>query len=162
MNANALPDQKILLKYLKYDKCCGVLYWKDHWEENVKSRMVGKPILFKDSGGYLRFCLNGAKYLVHRIVYFLETGEQPCEIDHIDGDRCNNKFHNLRASSSRSNNINKKIHRSGHLPGASRHGNKWISKIVIDYEVLYLGLFSSQEEAHSVYMIFFNWVNDVT
>ncbi|MEZ0081757.1 hypothetical protein ABIF72_004231 [Bradyrhizobium japonicum] len=49
------------------------------------------------SGDYLRVSINHKIYLVHRLVWKMVTGEEPVGyIDHIDGNRFNNAWANLR------------------------------------------------------------------
>jgi len=70
------------------------------------------PINTKTEGGYLRASLvfSGFRFRigVHRLAYFLRTGEQPEFIDHEDGNPSNNRFDNLRATSSSGNNRNRR------------------------------------------------------
>jgi hypothetical protein len=52
----------------------------------------------KHKKGYMRVRYSYSNYLVHRVVYELCTGETLGEdqVDHIDGDRSNNRIENLR------------------------------------------------------------------
>jgi hypothetical protein len=56
--------------------------------------------------------------MVHRIAYFLHTGEQPEEVDHEDGNRANNRASNLRPATSSGNNRNRnaKVGKDQDLP----------------------------------------------
>lgn len=79
---------------------------------NRENNRILKP--HEDAGGYLYYTITikkkTQKMLAHRGVYesfhkvVLRREEQ---IDHIDGDRRNNKFENLRIASSKENNIYK-------------------------------------------------------
>ena len=59
---------------------------------------------------YLRAVFDGSNVYVHRIIWVLETGNQPDEVDHIDGDGLNNVWSNLRNVSHKVNGKNQKKH----------------------------------------------------
>lgn len=61
--------------------------------------------------GYLTVRVGGRLYRQHRVIYFLHTGEQPEEIDHIDRNRANNAVSNLRSVNHSENNQNKGVRR---------------------------------------------------
>ena len=58
---------------------------------------------------YFIFTVNYNSYLNHRVIYFLNTGVDPEEkqVDHIDGNRSNNKISNLRLATHAQNQHNK-------------------------------------------------------
>lgn len=64
--------------------------------------------------GYWFVSVGGRKYLAHRIVFELVTGEIPLgyEIDHKDGDRSNNLVSNLQAVPKRINTRNKGLRKT--------------------------------------------------
>ena len=73
------------------------------------------------------------------------------EIDHINGDKLDNRRTNLRIVTPRQNQQNKKIHINGHLPGTHQHKGKWQARIWINKKSNYLGTFSTPQEASAVY-----------
>lgn len=105
-----------------------------------------------DKDGYLVSCYyyNGARRFVrfHRIV----VGAKPQEIvDHINGNRADNRKANLRCCSRAENSRNRKVsstNKSG-VTGVfydSERG-KWSANIIFNAKRIYLGRFESKEDA---------------
>ena len=92
--------------------------------------------------------------MVHKLIYFLETGEYPKIIDHIDGNGLNNKISNLRGSTVRLNTHNMTKHREGKLQGCyfCKDTNKWRSRVRINGKPVDFGRFDSELEAHLISM----------
>jgi len=105
------------------------------------------------SGDYLRISLKGKLYLMHRVIWKLVTGEEPeGYIDHIDGNRFNNAWSNLRDVTHDKNMWNAKLfhnNRSGYR-GVSfiQQHQKWRAAISVDGRKHHLGYFSTAEDAH--------------
>lgn len=97
-------------------------------------------------------------YFVHRLVAmaFVENPYSKRIVDHINGDITNNNVSNLRWVTSRENQQNHSIHRSGRLVGAKRcyrsSINPWSSYIEVNGKNIYLGAFKTELEAHQKYM----------
>jgi hypothetical protein len=96
------------------------------------------------------------QYFVHRLVWLFETGMWPSHpIDHIDRDPLNNRFSNLRATTSELNGQNRGcVDAKGRLIGAiwHKHKRKFMSQIVVGGRTRFLGYFSTAEEAHTAYV----------
>jgi hypothetical protein len=138
----------------EYDPETGTLRWKIRAARNVK---VGDITGNKTSTGYLQVRWNYKNLLVHRVVWLMVHGEWPVEeIDHINGDRTDNRIVNLRRASRRQNGQNLKRHREGRLPGTKRFKqnmkNPWEARISIGGKYKYLGLFTTEQEAHKAYL----------
>jgi hypothetical protein len=108
--------------------------------------------------GYCRVKLNGIHISYHVIIWILSTGKdipQGMEIDHINGDKLDNRIENLRLVTRRQNQQNRKIHRAGRLVGACyRKGyNDWQSRIVIYKNKIFLGCYKTEQEANEAYEI---------
>jgi hypothetical protein len=110
-----------------------------------------KPI----NRGYAQVEVLGAMRKYHRICWLLAHGDidDTLDIDHINGDRNNNRLCNLRLGTARENQQNLEGHRDGQLVGASWHKGheKWQAQIHINGKKKYLGLFSTEQEAHEAY-----------
>lgn len=138
-----------------------------------KRELYLKPFYSKDTRGnnkYLRVALskNGVKnkFFIHRLVAdaYLEKKDGRDYINHIDGDKTNNKIDNLEwctlsenTKHSYDNNLHKgligikqKRNSSGYV-GVTRHKNKWKAQIRFKNELFYLGLFDTAKEASKAY-----------
>jgi len=86
----------------------------------------------------------------HQLAWYLMTNEIPDIIDHIDGDRSNNKFSNLRSITKRKNNFNRK-----NVKGYDYHKGRnkcWCARIEVDGKRINLGYFYTEEEAKQAYL----------
>lgn len=132
----------------KYSK--GKLYWKYSPKYDV---FVGAEAGSLRSDGYWEICLENIRYLRHRVIYYLHTGEWPKLIDHKDRDINNDKFENLRAASRSLNGHNSTVS-TGVVPyrgvSLNNYGN-FVTYIKINRKRKYLGTFKSAEEASQVY-----------
>lgn len=106
--------------------------------------------------GYMRIGFQGKDYYQHRIAWLFVHGAWPSEhIDHINGNKSDNRIANLRDVSNRTNRENKRSaaanSRSG-LLGARPHRKKWQAVIQVDRKTICLGTYPSPEMAHQVYV----------
>ncbi len=79
-----------------------LIYKKKRWKGNA-GQIAGSL----DGKGYLRIRINWVRYSIHRLIWLYHYGKFPKKLlDHIDGNRLNNKIENLREASYYENNIN--------------------------------------------------------
>lgn len=119
-----------------------------------------KVVENKSSGGqgYCQVGFNGRLVLYHVIVWILSTGKdipQGMEIDHINGNKIDNRIENLRLVTKRGNQQNLKTHRAGRLVGSTyrKARNCWQSQITIDKTYITIGYYKTEQEAHEAYKI---------
>ncbi len=117
------------------------------------TRHAGKPAFAHKCGpGYLHGGLLGEKLLAHRAVWCLATGRWPtATIDHINGNRQDNRICNLRDVAHAQNCRNQplsKVNTSG-FTGVSFDAarNKYAAHITVDGRTLHLGRFDSLADA---------------
>ena len=107
-----LPDLAYLRQNYTYDPIKGHLYHADY-------QLDDKPAGYKDQRGYYHIQINRKTYKLHRIVFYMFHGRDPGKkvIDHINGDKGDNRILNLRAVTHRQNLRNTKASREkGKLP----------------------------------------------
>lgn len=143
---NTLSREYIIARY-SYNPETGDLTSKYY-------RKIYRPRILraKDSQGYIRFTMNGAAYHAHRVAWLIHFGSWPKEcIDHINGDRSDNRIMNLREASRGENNHNMKINKNNTsgVKGITFHNasGKWRASIKLGGKVAYCSLFESIEEA---------------
>jgi len=102
------------------------------------------------------WCYNRYAYrtiLMHREIAERMGLDLSNDIDHINGDKLDNRRENLRSATRSQNKMNRgkqKNNTSGHK-GVSWHRNKWQVKIQVNSKQKHLGLFDDIEEAAKTY-----------
>jgi hypothetical protein len=83
---------EVLRTLVHYDPETGLFKWKTQsWPRNPG------PIEQKTPKGYTRFSVLNKRYMAHRLAWLYVTGAWPRgQIDHINGDRSDNRWANLR------------------------------------------------------------------
>jgi len=135
----------------------GNLIWKKSIGRLAKKERIAGTIT---DNGYLNICLLGKIYKLHRIIFFYHYGYFPKVVDHIDGNKLNNKIENLRQASIAENawNSKKRITNKSGVKGISwdKKSNKWRASCTVNYKQNNLGLFEDIEEAKKVLIQFRN------
>lgn len=105
--------------------------------------------------GYLRVKIDGKFYPAHRLVWLWHNGYFPDFIDHINGNRSDNRIENLRAATKRQNNSNVSWNRknTSGFKGVvfDKASNKWKAQIAHNRKRYSLGRFDCAEDAHKAY-----------
>lgn len=121
--------------------------------EAFNSRYKGKEVGLSKSHGYKKVAIFGKEYSLHRLAHLIMLGEWPKEeVDHINGNRSDNRWVNLRPVTRKENTRNKCI-RSNNTSGIcgvyfDKQLNKWRSKISTNKNKnKHLGVFSNLFDA---------------
>lgn len=131
----------------------GILYYRNKLKANGKGSLFnGKEAGCVGTRGYRQVKYKYKMYPVHRIIYMIETGvmlENGMHIDHINGDRLDNRIENLRVVTCVENCRNAKMpsNNTSGVNGVHKYKRKWKAMITVDFRLIYLGLFSTLEEA---------------
>jgi hypothetical protein len=158
-----LPPAELLREFLDYSPETGILKWRERDPHHFASprlwrswntQFAGKDVGWINANGYLATRIQGPSFLVQRVIWKLVTGNEPPEqIDHIDGNRINNRWKNLREIDAIQSAHNRGMHKSNKvgMKGVSKRGNTYIARIHPRGEVVYLGTFKTPEEASKAY-----------
>jgi hypothetical protein len=115
-------------------------------------------LLSGKSGGYIRIGYNRKYYRAHRLAHLFMTGKpvpQGFEIDHINGNRADNRWLNLRVVTRAQNSMNhglSGLNKSG-CRGVSWHryrrkdDGRWLARIKVNGRIIHLGVYLKQEDA---------------
>ena len=153
MSDNILTQER-LKELLNYDPETGVFVWIKKPANQIN---IGDAAGNLNLDGYRRICLGGAEFRAHRLAWLYMTGSfPPDEIDHINRDRADNRFANLRAATSSENkhNAGKRKRNICGYKGVSydKHAKKWRAQIAFNRVLKHLGLFLTPEEASAAYL----------
>jgi hypothetical protein len=135
-----------LRELLHYDADSGAFRWRR--PHHCAGKIAGAP----DGRGYRRISVDGRRYKAHRLAWLYVYGEWPDGgLDHVNGNRFDNRIANLRPATNRQNQGNQAARRPGHLKGAHKisKGHGWQARLAGKY----LGSFQTEEEAHRAYML---------
>lgn len=166
MAPKPLPTQEMLLSRLAYDPERGELRWRRRTPDQFagiakaaetecvrwNTRYADQLALNNIAGsGYRAGKFLGQPVLAHRVIWKLMTGEEPPEIDHDDGNKANNRWSNLQASTHTENMKNKQRYRSNSSGCAGvqwhKQHRKWVAGIGRGSTYQFLGLFDHLDDA---------------
>lgn len=137
---------------LIYDPETGHLLWR--WHRN--SHMIGRVAGCVDSKGYIRISMtiDGCQrsFQSHRLAWLIYHGRWPKDqLDHINGDKTDNRICNLRECNQAENNANTRLYKNNKsgIKGVTWDENRkmWSAHITVDKKLMRLGRFKTKEEA---------------
>lgn len=139
--------QEKLKSVLKYNPDTGHftrLVW------SPKEPLPGRPAGSLKKG-YISIKIDYKDYKAHRLAWLYMTGTFPeAEIDHVDGDKANNRWENLRLSNPHHNQITRPLEPG--ITGTTRHGDKWRAHLTLLGRHISLGSFETRGEAYQAYL----------
>ena len=142
-----------------YDPESGILTWKKReeikrydyrWNIQYAEKRAGG---LDEEQGYRKVTLDGIRYREHRLIWLWMTGNFPKEqIDHINGDRSDNRWNNLREANNSENQQNKKAKNKSGIYWSEKR-KKWSAQIGINGKNIFLGRFADSDAAHNAYLL---------
>lgn len=166
MASKDLPPVEVLRQLLRYDPDTGKLYWRPRPAEMFASpraagvfntRHAGAEAFTSDDGsGYRQGAILYYSCRAHRVIWAMQTGSWPSmKIDHIDGNRQNNAWANLRLATDIENGRNTASRKgaTSRFLGVGWHSQMrvWRAYISADGKVKHLGCFDDEVSAALAY-----------
>jgi hypothetical protein len=134
---------------LDYNLKSGVFTWRIAPSPQVKpGDIAGTP----NEKGYIRIKIDGTRYRAHRLAFLHKEGHWPKgQVDHINGERGDNRWDNLRLATPSQNQWNKGPQRNNTsgFPGVHQHKRtgKYIARLKYKGRPIHLGSFTTAREA---------------
>jgi hypothetical protein len=148
-----------LKQVLLYDPESGVFTWRMNMSSRARTGDVaGSP----HGSWYIRIRIDDVLYYAHRLAWFYMTHEWPEQsVDHIDGDKTNTRYSNLRHASCGENSQNMRV-----AMGANRHSRLlgvvsrtlksgrivYVAHITLSKKQKHIGVFKTPDLAHAAYV----------
>ena len=137
-----------------YDAETGVFLWKIRPSRAVKAGDVAGCT--EKRIGYITIGIEGRIYKAHRLAWLYTHGEWPKGlIDHINGNKADNRICNLRDvfADGNSQNVRKpNVRNKSGFMGVIWFQNKWRASMSVNGQSKWLGDYSTPQEAHQVYL----------
>lgn len=132
---------------VSYDPETGSMIWLPRKSKRWNTNFAGKPAFGNLSNGYLTGRTLGKNYKAHRIAWALFYGEWPSGmIDHINGNRNDNRISNLRVVDAIGNarNMRKRASNTSGYTGVTwfARDKKWWAKIIVNRRCIHIGYFT--------------------
>jgi hypothetical protein len=152
--SDSLPPAEVLRWMMDYSPETGEIIWRVRVNGRVP---IGAPATCKHPSGYIYVQVFGRKFQAHRIAWAHFYGEWPSLfLDHIDGDRANNRIANLREATKSQNSANRgaaSTKKSSVFKGIyfDKRSLRWRAIIGAYGQRIELGRFATEQEAVAAY-----------
>jgi hypothetical protein len=155
-NSNSIPSPSRIREAFDYDPESGLLTWRIRTSNRAfPGREAGSP----DGQGYRILMLDKCLLRTHRVAFAHYYGAWPKGfIDHINGDRSDNRICNLRDVSNAENLQNNWRPQKNNTTGfrgvwKDARRNKFHAEICVNKIRHRLGPYATAEEAHAAYLV---------
>lgn len=138
---------------LRYNAETGDLFWR---VPRGTQRAGSKAGSLNKSTGYVQVKIYGQLHMAHRVAWEIYYGQPPQqEIDHVNGNRSDNRLTNLRQANRSQNCCNTAVYKNNScgLKGVHRRpSGRWRATIYFNRQRKHLGHFDTKEAAHKAYL----------
>jgi hypothetical protein len=148
-------DGETLRGLLDYDPDTGIFRWRVQLSNRVKVGAVAGSV---NNEGYIHIKIDGTLFKAHRLAWLHFHGVMPTHhIDHINGNRADNRIANLRDVSRSMNLQNQTRPRTDNTSGylgvsLDKRVKRWRALIMVNGRKQHIGLFDTPEAAHAAYL----------
>lgn len=144
-------DLALVREYLEYSPDTGVFRWARDVGCRIKKGQIAGSV---GSQGYIDITAAGHRFLGHRLAWLIHYGSMPLGmIDHINGNRSDNRIANLRDATSSENSRNAKTlyNNASGVKGVwwNKLIRKWEATIRVHGETITVGRFDLISDAES-------------
>ena len=134
-----------------YEPSSGKLFWRERRNSKIPDSLEARSVDKRYK--YMRVNVGGKLYMVHRVIMVLmgRTLGTHDFVDHIDHDRQNNRWDNLRVVNKKDNTRNLSMYKKNKsgVTGVYQHtdSHRFLAYIRVNYRKIHLGSFKTLEEA---------------
>lgn len=147
-----LPAADELWELFEYNPLTGNLHWRQGKKRAKRGAEAG---CIRSDKRYFRIVLDRVEYAKHRIVWCWIYGEDPGQqpLDHINGDKADNRAWNLRTATKSQNQWNKAVssNNTSGYKGVRRSRSRWRAQIRKHGKRYDLGTYGTRKEAYQAY-----------
>lgn len=148
--------QKRLKSLVHYDPLTGEFQWIGMQSKKSGVLVGTRAGSFHKKTGYWKICIGRRLYKASRLAWLYQTGEWPHgDVDHIDCNRSNDVWLNLRDVTNAQNHRNTKVRKTNTSGFKGVHFDsrrqKWKAVITVNYKNIHLGRFNTAQEAADAY-----------
>lgn len=142
-----------LREVAEYDPDTGLF----RWTKPRKKITVGSIAGTLSKRGYIDICIDVRVYKAHRLAWLYTYGEWPAAlIDHINGDKTDNRLANLRPATKSENGANRTKHESRNTSGYrgvhwDKRSQRWVACIKQNGVGIHIGSFRTPAEASAAH-----------
>lgn len=143
---------------LRYDPSTGIFRWRVRRGSVAAGTVAGTLC-----GRYIDISIDRSLFKAHRLAWVIMTGHWPQEIDHVNCNKSDNRWSNLRDCTRKQNSANRgapKSNKSGLPKGVrlvrcrdgSLSPNPYGSQLRVGGRHIWLGCFPTKEQASAAYL----------
>lgn len=143
-------SKECVAELIHYDSQEGKFFWRNQPSLKTAGSLC--------SQGYWRIKIQQKNYKAHKIAWLLHYGEWPSQmIDHINGDRSDNRISNLRLATNCQNQMNRSLasrnNKSGMFLGVNynKYAKAYAARLQYGGKRIHIGYFDSPEKAAEAY-----------